>query len=205
MELSTSILRAIMPSCSAARATLFLPLLAAAMEEFGISTRLRQAAFLAQAGHESGALGRLVENLNYSAAGLLSTWPSRFTAESAAAYARQPERIANRVYGGRGGNGDEGSGDGWRFRGRGVFQLTFRDNYSRAGQALGLPLEDEPELVATPPVACRTAGRYWRDQDLNSPADSGDMETVTRRINGGLTGLADRLAYYVRAKAALGL
>jgi putative chitinase len=203
--LTVDILVQMMPQLPQDRAALFLPYLVATMQEFDITTPLRAAAFLAQIAHESAQLSHLVENLNYSAGGLLKTFPKRFTQETANDYARQPERIANRVYGGRGGNGAEASGDGYRYRGRGLIQLTFRDNYRRAGKALGLPIEDQPDTVATPEVGSRTAGFYWKDNGLNTPADAGDLETITRRINGGLAGQQERLAYYERAKQALGI
>lgn len=175
----------------------------AAMKAYGINTPLRQAHFLAQAGHESGGFKRLVENLNYSADGLRATWPTRFTAASAAEFARQPEKIANRVYGNRMGNVEPG--DGWKYRGRGIFQLTGRENYARAGKALGLPLEREPERLESPEAAALTAAWYWHDRGLNALADADDLMAVTRRINGGLHGLDDRRQRLVRAKRALGL
>ncbi|HVT59483.1 MAG TPA: glycoside hydrolase family 19 protein [Thermoanaerobaculia bacterium] len=195
----------VMPLLPQDRAAVFLPHLVATLQEFDISTSLRVAAFLAQIAHESAQLKHLEEILNYSANGLLNTWPKRFTPETANAYARQPERIANLVYGGRGGNGDEASGDGWRYRGRGLIQLTFRDNYRRAGEALGLPIEDQPDTVATPEIGSRSAGLYWKDNGLNTPADAGEFEKITRRINGGLAGQPERLAFYEKAKQVLGI
>lgn len=214
--LTTAALRAIMPALPVDRAALFLPHLGAALAEFSIDTPARAAAFLAQAAHESSELARLVENLNYSSVALRRTWPTRFKdAPTAAKYGRKPEAIANKVYGGRLGNGPESSGDGWRYRGRGIFQLTGRENYRKAGSALDLPLEAEPDMVASDPaVACRTAGWYWRSRGLNMPVDAGEavadpdgpeqaMVAVTRAINGGLIGLEERLAYWKRARQVL--
>lgn len=174
-----------------------------AMHLHDISNPLRQVHFLAQFGHETGGFKRLVENLNYSAEGLLATWPSRFNRSTAEAMARKPEMIANHVYGGRLGNVNEG--DGWKYRGRGGFQLTGRDNYRKAGQAIGLPLEAEPGLVEGLEAASLTATWYWVDRGLNSLADADDLIAITRRINGGLHGIDDRRARLHRAKKALGL
>src|ERR1041385_1279298 len=138
-DLSPAALSRIMPRAPEVAA--WSRVLDRAMEEFSIDTPLRKAAFLAQVAYESSELRRLVENLNYSAAGLRSTWPKRFPSDALArAYARQPERIANYVYANRLGNGDVASGDGWRFRGRGLLQVTGRSNYTAVGAALGLPL-----------------------------------------------------------------
>src|SRR5262249_45263268 len=132
-----------------------------AMAEFEINTAIRAAAFLAQVAQESGELNTLVENLNYSAAGLRATWPNRFTSSAMAnAYARQPERIADFVYAGRLGNGNEASGDGWRFRGRGLLQITGRSNYQAVGQAIGLPLDQDPARLELPEPAARSAGFF---------------------------------------------
>lgn len=197
-------LTAIMPQ-SGGRAGAFLDPLNSAMEEFGIDTPARQSAFLAQAAHESGQLGHLVENLNYSADGLIATWRRRFTLADAAAYARKPERIANRVYAQRLGNGDEASGDGWRFRGRGIFQVTGRANYAECSRALynDEMLIERPDLLEQPEGACRSAGWFWQARELNQWADSGDFKTLTLRINGGLNGWADRFAYFAHANVVL--
>lgn len=169
-------------------AGIFLPALNRAMLRWKIDSRLRAAAFLAQIGHESGQLRVLVENLNYSAEALVRTWPSRFTAQTAPAYARQPEGIANRVYGGRMGNGQESSGDGWRYRGRGLIQLTGRDNYRAAGAALGLPLENQPELLEQPEYAAQSAAWWWAKHGLNELADAGRIQDIGSIINTGKPG-----------------
>lgn len=177
-----------------------------AMARWGIVTRPRIAAFLAQAAHESAELTRLEENLNYSAEGLMRTWPKRFTPELAAACARKPEAIANVVYSGRMGNGDVGSGDGWLYRGRGIFQLTGRANYrdcsiAIAGDADTLLLN--PELLVTPLYACESAGWFWESRGLSDLAERSGFEEITRKINGGLHGLAERVGYWNRAIALL--
>jgi putative chitinase len=184
------------------------------MQEFGIVSLQRIAAFLAQIAHESSELRRLVEGLSYSAKRLCATWPKRFETEAAARpYERQPERLANFVYANRMGNEDEASGDGWRFRGRGILQTTGRSNYRSAAAALGLPLEGQPDLLEQPLPAARAAAFYWQSNRLNELADlSGDrvhddedFELITRRINGGTAGLTERKRYWSSAKAVLGI
>jgi putative chitinase len=196
-------LQQIMPTMGQALASTFLPLLESTFEEFGISTPPRQAMFLAQAAHESGELRHLEENLNYSAEGLLATWPRRFDPQLATQLAHHPDLIANHVYGDRLGN--SAPGDGWKYRGRSIFQLTGLAAYANASHKLGVDLVASPDLVAQPPMACRTAGLYWRENGLSDLADKGDLQGVTRRINGGLTGLAQRAEYFKRAKVALGV
>lgn len=203
--ITPAVLRFVMPALPDERAECFAPYLVAAALEFDINTAARVAAWLAQAAHESGELAHLVENLNYSAAGLRKTWPLRFPDDATATrYARQPMAIANHVYGGRLGNGPEASGDGWTYRGRGIFQLTGRANYRDAGRVLHLALEASPELLEHPEPACRSAGWFWRTRGCNLLADAGDFLEITRRINSGMLGLAERRAYWARAKATLG-
>ncbi|OEJ67247.1 glycoside hydrolase family 19 protein [Magnetovibrio blakemorei] len=201
--LSADILRAALPAARPTDIARFATPLAEACAEWSIDTPLRLAAFLAQIAHESGQLRALAENLNYSAEALLRVFPRHFSADQAAAYARQPQRIGSRVYANRMGNGDEASGDGWRYRGRGLIQVTGKTNYAACGTALGLDLIAQPELLEQPDPAARSAGWFWHRNGLNRPADARDIETITRRINGGLTGLEDRKAHYARACAAL--
>lgn len=194
-------------------AGVFVSAINRAAARFNITSPVRLAAFLAQVGHESGELTRLLENLNYSAPALASTWPARFAEDPQARVKtpnglalrlqRQPEAIANAVYGGRMGNGPAASGDGWRFRGRGLMQLTGRANYAAAGADLGLDLVAHPELLEQPEHAAMAAAWFWASRGLNDLADRGDFEGITRRINGGLTGLAERRALWERAKAVL--
>jgi putative chitinase len=173
-------------------------------EKYDISTPERQAAFIGQCAHESGNFKYLEENLNYSAERLCAVWPSRFpNLEAAAPYHRNPEAIANKVYSGRMGNGPEDSGEGFAFRGRGVVQLTGRDNYQRCGDGLGVDLVGNPDLLKDPKYAMLSAGWFWNKTNLNALADSGDLETMTRRINGGLNGLNDRLKHIAHAQEVL--
>lgn len=167
-------------------------------EFFDISTPEQQASFLGQCGHESNGFTALVENLNYKAESLCKVWPKRFpTLEMAQPYHRNPEAIANHVYANRMGNGDEDSGDGFAFRGRGLIQLTGRANYRACGEALGVDLELTPELVETPQFAALSAGWFWSTHGLNHIAE--DIVAVTKKINGGTLGLDDRVARTERA------
>lgn len=189
-------------------AGVFVPALNRAMARWKIDSRVRQAAFLAQVGHESGQLRSLVENLNYSAEALVRTWPARFSTQSSATYARQPEKIANRVYGGRMGNGPEACGDGWRFRGRGLLQVTGRSSYRSAGAGLGLPLEAQPEMLEQPEQAAQSAAWWWALHGLNELADAGRIQDIGSIINTGApgrvpNGAADRQALYERALKVL--
>ena len=171
-------------------------------EVFGIETLEQQASFLAQCGHESAGFTALVENLNYKAESLCKVWPKRFpTLEAAQPYHRNPEAIANKVYASRMGNGDEESGDGFAYRGRGLIQLTGRDNYRACGEDLGVDLESEPDLVSTPQFAALSAGWFWNKNHLNNIAS--DIVAVTKKINGGTHGLDDRVARTERALTAL--
>jgi putative chitinase len=166
----------------------------------GITSNIRLRHFLAQCAHESAGLTRFTENLNYSEQGLRGTFPKYFDAAAARDYARQPERIANRAYANRLGNGDEASGDGWRYRGRGIFQLTGRDNYRTFGTRVGVDLENNPERAAEPAIAVQVALAYWNDRRLSERADADDIEGVTRGINGGTIGLDDRKQKLAKAK-----
>lgn len=167
--------------------------LAAAMNEREIDTPLRAAAFLAQVAHESAGLTRFTENLNYSVEALMRTWPSRFSSIAAAApYARDPERLANHVYANRLGNGNEASGDGWRYIGRGAIQITGRENYRKAGVAIGYPLERYPTDAVLPEYGAKAAAWYWQSHGLNELADAGRFDDITTRINGGQVGRMSR-------------
>lgn len=174
---------------------------------FGVNTAPRWAAFIAQVAHESAQFTRLVEGLSYSVRGLMATWPSRFPNETTAKpFARNPERLANYVYGNRLGNGPPESGDGWRYRGRGLIQVTGKANYTVAGTALGLPLIAQPAMLERPTDAVRSAAWFWQSNHLNELADADSLdafEAITRRINGGTTGLADRVALWRKAQEVL--
>ena len=169
---------------------------------YEINTPERIASFLAQCGHESGGFTVLQENLNYSAEGLNKIFHKYFpTLESAQPYARKPEMIANRVYANRMGNGDEHSGEGYKFRGRGPIQLTGKDNYIACSDFLFQDdtLLQNPDMLLDPEYALHSACWFWWKNDLNNYADSGDLVTMTKRINGGTIGLEDRIAHYNQA------
>lgn len=185
--------------CSQALESKYLDPINAACTKFNINTMLRLAAFIAQVGHESGRLATTVENLNYSADGLVKTWPSRFTAASAAAVARQPQKIANIVYASRMGNGNEASGDGWKYRGRGLIQVTGKSNYDAYSQASGFNAIANPDALAEAVHASMSAGWFWDSKGLNPYADRSDFLTITKRINGGTNGQADRELLYKKA------
>jgi putative chitinase len=171
--------------------------------KYDISTPQRQAAFIGQCAHESGNFKTLQENLNYSAEGLMKTWPSRFsTKEIADQYARQPAKIAGKVYNGRLGNTSEE--EAAKYLGRGLIQLTGKENYDNCGKAIGVDLINEPTLLAQPMYACLSAAWFWNKKGLNALADAGDYETMTKRINGGLIGLDDRKAKIAKALSVLG-
>jgi putative chitinase len=171
---------------------------------YEINTPERQAAFIGQCAHESMNFTRLEENLNYSAEALMKTWPSRFpTMEVAQKYARNPEKIANKVYGGRMGNGTEETGDGWLYHGRGLIQLTGKDNYTLAGDALNMDFIHSPDYVLVPKYAALTAGWYWNKRQLNKEADAKDFTGMTKKINGGTIGLDDRIAHIKHAQEVL--
>ena len=182
-------------------AGVFVPVLNTAMNRYQIVGFKRVAAFVAQVGHESGQLIRLVENLNYSADALQKTWPSRFNAELAADVARKPEQIANIAYGNRIGNTEQG--DGWKYRGRGLIQITGKNNYRACGEALGLDLIAQPELLEKPQHACMSAAWFWATNGLNTLAETGQFDKITQRINGGQNGAADRQALYAKALKVL--
>lgn len=180
---TSQVLTDVMPQLKTERRDLFVPHLRTAMEEFGIDTPLRQAAFLVQLAHESGEFRYMEEIWGPTAA------QKRY---------EPPSRLARQL-------GNTEPGDGFRYKGRGPIQVTGRDNYRRYGGLLGVDLEAEPERAATPEVGFRVAGLYWQRNGLNELADKEWFKTITKRINGGTNGLEDRRRYYVRAKAALGV
>jgi len=161
-------------------------------EKYEINTRERMAMFLAQCGHESAGFSVITENLNYRADRLMVVFPKYFRNVDVNAYARNPEKIANRVYANRMGNGPESSGDGWRFRGSGIVQLTGRSNYTEFANYMNMELDEAVEYIRTAEGATESAGWFWHINNLNQPADNQDILTVTRRINGGTHGLEDR-------------
>ncbi len=212
MTLTELQLRVFLPQL--AEAALWTAALNTACSRFEITTRMRLTAFLAQVAHESAGFALLVENLNYSAEGLRKTWPARFpTLESAQAYARRPEMIANRVYANRLGNGSEESGDGWRFRGRGLIMTTGRSNYRQTSIGLQVPYDEQPTLLEQRDHAALSAAYFWSSRGLNRMADRLDQlpvveqltqfDRISYHINGGHLGLAERRAFWARAKAAI--
>jgi len=182
-------------------------------EHYEINTDKRIAVFIAQTAHESGGYKTLIENLNYSADTMAAVWPPRFAEKGpdgkyikengknkpnkfALALHRKPESIANVVYSNRMGNGTIESGEGWLYRGRGLKQLTGKDNMTRCGKALRIDLVNNPDLLLEPRFAALSAGWFYSTNNLSSFADAGDIEGMTKRVNGGLIGIADRKARY---------
>jgi len=171
------------------------------MDFYEINTPERISMFHAQVGHESAGMTARKENLNYSAQGLNKIFPKYFirAGRDANAYAKKPEKIANVVYANRMGNGDEASGDGYRYRGRGLIQLTGKDNYTKFASDMEVSLEEAVVWLETPDGAAWSAGWFWDSRELNNWADNGDVLTVTKKINGGIIGLADREEHYAEA------
>lgn len=178
------------------------------LPDYEINTPERAASFLAQCAHESGEFLFLKENLNYKAASLRKIFPKYFpTDELANQYASKPnkaEAIANRVYANRMGNGDESSGDGFRYCGRGLIQLTGKDNYTFFAGSLGISVEEAAEYLQTFEGAAQSACWFWETNNLNALADKGDIVTITKRINGGTIGLEDRIKHYEHALHVFG-
>ena len=176
-----------------------------ALPQYGITSIPRVAAFIAQCAHESGGFSTLEENLNYKAATLTKIWPQRYPADVAKQYAGKPELIANKSYGGRMGNGPESSGDGWKFRGRGLLQLTGKDNYRNCSKFMfqDETLLDNPDILLDAYYAIHSACWFWHKNSLNQYADSGDFVTMTKKINGGTIGLEDRKKHFAHAVEVL--
>jgi putative chitinase len=174
-------------------------------KEFGLSeNRIRAEYFLAQIAHETVALTRSVENLNYTAKRIIEIWPTRFaTAALAQPYANNPQRLANNVYANRMGNGPPESGDGYRYRGRGYIQITGKDGYRQTGLHAGIDILADPEKAIEAVTALRVACGFWKWKDINPLCDQRKFEEVTRRINGGLIGYDDRLAWLQKVRSAL--
>jgi putative chitinase len=189
-------------------------------EKYQINTKQRIAAFLSQCAHESGGFTMLEENLNYRAATLAACWPNRFAemgpdkkpkkdaqgklipTKVALSIERKPELIANLVYSSRMGNGPAESGEGFAYRGRGLKQLTGKDNYTRCAAATGMDIVEHPELLLEPQYAALSAGWFWSANKCDQFADAGDIEGLTKRINGGLIGLANRKERYEKCLAS---
>ena len=175
------------------------------LPDYEINNTLRKAAFLAQCIHESGGFLFLTENLNYKAESLVRVWPRHFpNLGIARQYERNPEKIANKAYANRMGNGDESSGDGWRFCGRGLIQLTGKSNYQAFADSIETALAEIPEYLQTFEGAVQSACWFWETNNLNTLADRKDILGLTKKINGGTIGLEDRIKHYEHALHVLG-
>lgn len=199
--ITLELLQALCPKTHPNQLDQFVESLNQVCEYYGLfETPQRTAAFLAQVAHESGNFNFIKENLNYSAEGLTKIFRKYFpTLESAQPYARQPQKIASKVYANRMGNGDEASGDGYKYCGRGLIQLTGKNNYTMFANALGMSLEDTVAYMETPEGATASAGWFWDNNNLNQWVDKGDFVTLTKRINGGTIGLEDRQHHFHQA------
>jgi putative chitinase len=176
------------------------------LNDYDINTPVRVAAFMAQCHHESGGFVYLSENLNYKASGLLKTFPKYFPdMATAQKYERNPRAIANRVYANRMGNGSEESGEGWKFSGKGLIQLTGKDNMTRFAMSLEITPEEAAEYLQTFEGAAQSACWFWESNNLNHYADSGDFLTLTKKINGGTKGMDDRELQHARIRRILGI
>lgn len=215
MNITEAQVRRIMPNAKSDNVKAFVNAFNKYSDQFGLTTKIRVAHFLGQCAHEAAQLNRLNENLNYSADGLRRVFPKYFpTAALAAAYERQPQKIANRVYANRMGNGSEASGDGWRYKGRGIIMLTGKANYSayqHSGHCNG-DLLNNPEWLEQYPGALKSALWFWQNNGLNALADRDDggriigddiAKKITQRINGGLNNLAQRQYFTRIAKKVL--
>lgn len=190
-------------SCSISVATSWVDYLNAAMARYDINTPLRQAGFIGQITEETGDFLRLSENLNYSAPRLATIFPTHFHNDTEQ-YAHRPQMIANRVYANRFGNGDEASGDGYRYRGSGLIMLTFKDNYLKYGTLAGQDLIAQPDLIRTiGQVSANVAACYWKTHGCNELADKSDWTAITKEVNGGTNGIAERIANTHRALGVL--
>ncbi len=204
MKITLQDFRTCLPNLPSSKSAGYHAACADAMQKGGIDTPREIAMFLAQIGHESNDCAIIEENLNYRASRLLEIFPRYFTAQTAASYAGKPEAIANRVYGGRMGNGKEATGDGYKYRGRGVIQLTGRNNYRSFGRLIGVDLENTPERATAPEIMFKIAVAFWNARGLSGLAESGNVRAVTKAINGGYNGLQDRINRYQRNVKVLG-
>ncbi len=188
-----------------ARIDIFLQFLNKYADIYQVNTKLRLAAFLAQIGHESSQLTRIEENLNYSAVRLMEVFKGKFSSiEEASKYAYKPQAIANRVYAGKLGNGPESSGDGWKFRGRGIIQITLSDNYREITKDLGIDFFNNPDLLLQPEYAVKSAFWFWDKRKLNILADNAlNFRTLTSKINTACDGYEKRLILYNTALKVL--
>ncbi|GAB5399467.1 MAG: glycoside hydrolase family 19 protein [Aureisphaera sp.] len=196
----------IIPDVSWGNASKYVNLFDTTLPTYGIDTPLRKAHFLAQVAHESGGFKFVVENLNYSAKALYGVFRKYFpTMDLANQYARQPEKIANRVYANRMENGNEASGDGWKFKGRGLIQLTGKSNYKLFSNDAQQDFLDQPDLIASPQWALASACWFWKKNNINRYADTDDIHMVTKKINGGYNGLQSRQHFLDEFKKLYGI
>lgn len=197
MEVTVELLKKICPKTKLNILESYVIPLNTFTQQYEINTPKRLSAFLAQVAHESGGFTAVKENLNYSAKGLMTTFKKYFpTEELAKEYERKPEKIANRVYANRMSNGDEMSGDGWKYRGRGLIQLTGKFNYTKLSESLDMTLDEVVQYLETPEGAVYSAVWFWNTNKLNRFCDTDDFVMLTRRINGGTIGLSDRIHHY---------
>ena len=201
ITLNHNILNACLPYAKQKDINRFLEPLNHTIFRYNINTPDRLAAFIAQIAHESNNLSATEENLNYSAKSLIQVFPKYFTHEDAIAFAYKPEKIANRVYANRMGNGDEASGDGWKYRGKGLIQLTGKNNQL----SIANKLQTTADQLHVPTYAALSAGEYWESHGLNELADQSKFEEITRKINGGLNGQDDRVKKWKHCKKTLGI
>lgn len=209
MIITKTQLKAIMPNAGN-RLDIYLPVINKYATEFGITSKLVMCHYLAQIAHESGELRYNEENLNYSAEALLKVFPKYFTQEQAEKYARHPEKIANRVYAKRMGNGDEASGDGFMYRGRGLIQITGKNNYQAynkylTSKGMDVDLLEYPQLLCGSTGAVKSSMWFFKNSGCIGAARKDDLKTVTLKINGGMNGMNSRKTYLARAKKALGI
>jgi putative chitinase len=195
--IDAALLKVVAPSTHTAVLAEWVDPIKKACTKFEIDTVREVACFLAQSAHESGGYTHLEESLNYRAPRLMQVWPKRFPSLAIAnQYAGNAQKLANKVYGGRMGNGDEGTGDGFRFRGRGLFQLTGRDNYTRFGKSIGMSAEQAADYINSKEGAAMSAAWFFDDRGLDRLAATPGVEDETRAINGGIIGLPERKAHF---------
>lgn len=200
MKITVDILKQICPYAKKENLLSYIGSFDTILPKYDINTPIRVRHFIAQVAHESSSFNKNLENLNYSPKGLLKTFPKLFNEEEAEKYCFKPQSIANRVYANRYGNGNEASGDGWKYRGRGLIMITFHDNYKQLGLGIGKDLITHPELLEVPYLSLESACFYWKSRGLNELADKDLTVNITRKINAACLGINERTAFYNKAK-----